>query len=385
MAKVKLNYEDTNEMIAALVKMRSQTEDYYQTVKKAGIELEWKVAAAENIRIELAELGKRLLAEVKLMDEYIKALRETCDGFSSMEKGLSRKSNEMSYAMKKIAALLALFSPSPISTVAWFSAFRSIGKVKELFGIGKKTKKSNGSVMEKSAEQIAAQKKAEEERLKAEEERIKAEEAAKKERERQERIDRLKTDNDLSLQLAQKQIGKLCTSCSTATLLMRKQYIDGREVTFGMKEVRAAMGSKPDGNGGYTDVKSPKFAQTWLQDGNYTLKTTVENLPTVKAHMREQGIGTYTDYFTSLLDERPEGIVIYCAQNMESHHAIVLTDYVRTDTGEITFYISDPNVNDGARTTLDQSWTKRRCIGPNTSNEDIFGHLSTDMAVWYLD
>lgn len=375
MAKVKLNYENTNAMIAALVKMRSQTEDHYQTVKKAGVELEWKVAAAENIRIELAELGKRLLAGVKLMDEYVKALRETCDGFSSMEKGLSRKSNEMSYIMGRITFLMGIFTNPHIASMVGFATLRQIGNLRNMFGVGKKEEKS---VMEGAANMAASG--------------IIDSIAIKPDKMRKERVENLKNDIELSTQLAQKQIGHLCTSCSTATLLMRKQYIDGCEVTFGMKEVRAAMGSKPDGNGGYTDV-SVRFDRTWLQDGDYTLKTTVEKLGTVKAHMREQGIGTYTDYFTSLLDERPEGIVIYCTENMKINpkngepytHAIVLTDYSRSESGEITFYISDPAVNGGARTTLDKSIIKNRCNGPNTSNEDIFGHLSTNMAVWYLD
>lgn len=152
MAKIKLNYENASAMLEMLVKMRRQAEDTYQIVKKADMQMEWKVAVAENIRMELAGWEKKLLTEAKLMDEYIKGLREICDGFSSMEKGLSRKSGDMSYTMGKIALLMGIFSNPLIASVAGFEALRRTGKLQEMFGIGKK---GEASVMEGTANMAA--------------------------------------------------------------------------------------------------------------------------------------------------------------------------------------------------------------------------------------
>ena len=352
MSKIKMNYENASAMLGTLTQMRRQTEEYYQALKKADMGLDWKVSAAENIRTDLIKWEKKLLADVKLMDEYIKTLREISDGFSDMEKGLSRKSNEMAYAMKKIAALLALFSPSLISTVAWFSALRSIGKVKELFGIGKKTKKSNGSVMEKSAEQIAAQKK-------AEEERIKAEEAAKRERERQERLSQLRSNTELNQQLCQEQINRIkksgngytkevgnCNVSSATMLLNRRLYLDQGEsgTKFTLQDVYDANGCTIV-NGPTQNYKGNLYGYDGYEftgdSGKWANKKYTNADGTVYQMIEEKksNISNFDQYIAQLLEKHPEGI---CLRNTKANHVFVITDVQTLADGKVQYYVQDP-------------------------------------------
>ncbi len=127
-----------------------------------------------------------------------------------------------------------------------------------------------------------------------------------------------------------------CTTHAVVNLLRRKQIIDGGEATIGREDVRHDNVYKwGDGNYHW----SGKCC-------GYEMK--YENASSVKSKVTS----TYTDYITQLLDERPEGIVLY-AKHDTKNHAVTITNYEIVDN-KVQFYVMDPS-NSGTKRKLQDS------------------------------
>lgn len=129
-----------------------------------------------------------------------------------------------------------------------------------------------------------------------------------------------------------------CTTHAVVNLLRRKQIIDGGEATIGREDVRHDNVYKW-GDGKYHWSTKTKCC-------GYEMK--YENASSIKSKVT----GTYTDYITQLLDERPEGIVLY-AKHDTNNHAITITNYEIIDN-KVQFYVMDPS-NSGTKRKLEDS------------------------------
>lgn len=125
-----------------------------------------------------------------------------------------------------------------------------------------------------------------------------------------------------------------CTTYAVVNLLRRKQIIDGGEATITGEEVRKYNYVK--GKGYYWKTNCCQYSMKY------------ENASSVKSKVT----GTYTDYITQLLDERPEGIVLY-AKHDTNNHAITITNYEIVDN-KVQFYVMDPS-NSGTKRKLEDS------------------------------
>ena len=148
------------------------------------------------------------------------------------------------------------------------------------------------------------------------------------------------------------QAGKTtCTLCSTAMMMRARMYLSGNTKWAHVTESGIKSAAWIDGTG-------LRWNFTYQIDGN---TMTVSN----------QGLsGISASKLKAVLDEHPEGIVLYCG-NLP--HAVFLTDY----EGDI-FYCADPYSGySGVRIPLDASW-----LG------DMYGSQATILkrvtAYWYV-
>lgn len=142
----------------------------------------------------------------------------------------------------------------------------------------------------------------------------------------------------------EKQKDDLCTFASMATMLRRKQAVEGKTLTFTRDSVRA---------------KHPKglvYAHAYeANESTYNVKT--DTAPLTSERMRE------------LLDKHPEGVWVYD----ENIHAIVITDYEINEDGAICFFADDP-VNNAyyeltGRVRLESTWfykDRLKCSNPES-------------------
>lgn len=157
----------------------------------------------------------------------------------------------------------------------------------------------------------------------------------------------------------------MCALASTATILRRKQIMEGREPTFtrdGVYEVNP-------------DIAYAK--KYYAPDGNiYT--TQCESASVVENNMAQKGITSKEEYLRHVLDEHPEGVAIFTHYEGSKQHAIVITDYEIRKDGSIQFYADDPvddrDTNTG-RTEIENTWMYR--VNPNTTT-DFF-------MLWYIE
>lgn len=174
--------------------------------------------------------------------------------------------------------------------------------------------------------------------------------------------------------------GGLCTSSATVTLLRRKQYVDGKTVTFNIGDVRVSMGADPSDidKGIYKslDFYATNMAVTWRDC--YTrwwgVTSTYTTTP-VKAADMGSTVSARKSCLVSLLKTHPEGVVLY-----SNSHAVVISDYTVTSGGDYQFYAYDPSVTSGGasyRTALENTWLYTK----SGSVSNIFTQLR---CVWYI-
>lgn len=173
----------------------------------------------------------------------------------------------------------------------------------------------------------------------------------------------------------------LCTSCATVTLLRRRQYVDGKGVTFNFGDVRVSMGADPSDidQGVY---KSLNFYATNL-DVTWTDCYTCWRSPTTSyttTPLTAAALGSTAaarkSSLVKLLDAHPEGVVLY-----SNGHAVAVTDYAVKSDGSYQFYACDPSVTSGGvsiRTPLENTYLYRKCGG---SVDAIFRQI---YRVWYI-
>lgn len=146
----------------------------------------------------------------------------------------------------------------------------------------------------------------------------------------------------------------MCTWASTATILRRKQAVDGNNPTFSR-------------DGVYSTNPAMVYSTDYTDEYGHTYHTASEDSGTMNQRMAEKQIDSKTEYIRTVLDEHPEGIVVYSNypykdKNGEWHtgqHAIVVTDYEVREDGSIQFYADDPvNDRDGnlGRTEIENTW-----------------------------
>lgn len=144
----------------------------------------------------------------------------------------------------------------------------------------------------------------------------------------------------------EKQKGRLCTYASTATILKRKQALNGEEPTITRDYV--------------VDVNPDMY---W--DRRYSANST-------SYHVKTETSAVSSDRMVELLSQHPEGILVY---DTGYPHAIVITDYEIEADGTIQFYADDPVNNAGSygepgRVKLEDTWFYKS--GLKSSNPEAF-------------
>lgn len=166
-----------------------------------------------------------------------------------------------------------------------------------------------------------------------------------------------------------KQFKDMCTSCATVALLPRREYVDGKELTFNFGDVRMSLGAKR-GDLDRGIYKSLTFyaARTWTD--SYTVTNGGNTSYTTRLISGSAGT---KDKVLELLRTHPEGVVIYKNYGPSSH-AITITDY---SGGR--FYAIDPVTNNGvyaSRAALEDTCLYGKCGGV----DQVFYNA----AIWYI-
>ena len=149
----------------------------------------------------------------------------------------------------------------------------------------------------------------------------------------------------------EKQKADLCTFASMATILRRKQALEGKDLTFTRDSVRS---------------ENPRmvYAHEYSANGS-TYKIKTDTAPLTGERMR------------ALLDEHPEGVWVY---DTGYPHAIVITDYEINADGTIQFFADDP-VNNAStwrptgRVKLEDTWFFDDGLN-SSSSESFFGTIN---------
>ncbi len=180
----------------------------------------------------------------------------------------------------------------------------------------------------------------------------------------------------------------LCTSCATALMMKRRQIVDGQAPTFDFYDVRMSFGLSRSAATELRDVganwdQACGFSNYYSGDGRTTFYTTG-----VSKSQLGHDFASRKASVISLLDQHPEGIVMYC-RTSEGVHAICLTSY---DANTDTFYGCDSvDVRDAASPAgrcpepLSSTYLYRKCGG---SVEGVFRNLvenSSAGCVWYVN
>lgn len=176
----------------------------------------------------------------------------------------------------------------------------------------------------------------------------------------------------------------ICTSCATVTLLRRKQFLDGKELTFNIGDVRMSYGGKrADIDKG---IYTPGFSwdnRTWtdeytVQNGSNSSYKTKEDT----SKLSSNSLTAAQNRVIELLKSHPEGVVLYnkakASDGKYYWHAIVVTDY----TNGQFYAIDSVNTNNHGtysyRKPLTKTWMyETRCGGSMTT-------LFCGATVWYV-
>lgn len=173
-----------------------------------------------------------------------------------------------------------------------------------------------------------------------------------------------------------------CTSAATAVILARRLLVDGKcDETFTYRDVRRSCNNS--------------FKLVNMTNGVTTYSLKKETLSSVRGNLNLI-VNTTIPY---LLDEHPEGIVVYFdyinAKGTERPHAIVLSDYEVLSNGKYQLYAYDSGSSTRlGRMPIEETWLWTDALGFTNSNtyEDLFAHLNDDynfgatgVCVWYVD
>lgn len=153
----------------------------------------------------------------------------------------------------------------------------------------------------------------------------------------------------MSSYVGKPQYADKCTYISTAMLMERFDRLNGNATNVEWNQVKTAMGGDWYG-------KSIK-----VYGNTYNLEKTG------KARVAEIGNGSYTQGMIQLLNDNPEGVVVYCryhGSKKNGYHAIVISsyDYVNPDDpSTVRFYALDPSsiangANNGREIPLTETW-----------------------------
>lgn len=172
-----------------------------------------------------------------------------------------------------------------------------------------------------------------------------------------------------------------CTKCATATLLKRRQVATGKAGTFTLDDIELGAG--------YSNINPG--SNVYESNGNtYTCTAVQPNRIT----------GDPMKYIIDLLDEHPEGIVIYCNYynlygKRDSLHAIVLSDYEKNSNDSYTIYAYDPS-NGTSRIKLEETSLYKGCNSTEHSKymkktsyasyENVFANFVSGSCgcIWYV-
>lgn len=172
-----------------------------------------------------------------------------------------------------------------------------------------------------------------------------------------------------------------CTKCATATLLKRRQVATGKAGTFTLDDIELGAG--------YSSINPG--SNVYESNGNtYTCTAVQPNRIT----------GNPMEYIIDLLDEHPEGIVIYCNYynlygKRDSLHAIVLSDYEKNSNDSYTIYAYDPS-NGTSRIKLEETSLYKGCNSTEhpkymkktsyASYENVFANFVSGSCgcIWYV-
>ncbi len=133
--------------------------------------------------------------------------------------------------------------------------------------------------------------------------------------------------------VGEKQEGSNCTWASTATMLKRRQALEGKEITFSYSLVHSVN-------------RRMVYAYKYTAPDGVVYETITETGNSIDAKLKDAGFTSREEYLVNLLQKHPEGIVIYCNYaTVSGQHAIVLTDYTLDEDGTIQFYADDPQNN----------------------------------------
>lgn len=133
-----------------------------------------------------------------------------------------------------------------------------------------------------------------------------------------------------------------CTSCAITTMLRRKQFVDGKTITFNLEDVRVSSGCPA--NNPLRDNPHFKMEGTWTDV--YSVSSGAHSSYTTKSVRLSGDFTTKKRQLAQLLDQHPEGVVFY-AKYPGSIHAITVSDYEIKSDGDYQFYAYDPiNVRD---------------------------------------
>lgn len=138
------------------------------------------------------------------------------------------------------------------------------------------------------------------------------------------------------------QVLSYCTSCAITTMLRRKQFVDGKKITFNLEDVRVSSGC-PASN---PLRDNPNFNMNGTWKDIYSVKSGSNTSYTTTSMALTGNFASKKKQLAQMLDRHPEGVVFY-ATYPGSKHAITVSDYAIKSNGDYQFYAYDPiNVRD---------------------------------------
>ena len=161
-----------------------------------------------------------------------------------------------------------------------------------------------------------------------------------------------------------------CTSCAMTALLRRRQFVDGKKVTFTLADVRvssdASVRNNPLASCNFVMERRKGYLSPF--NDSYSNPNGVRSSYYTTGVLPKGSVDQNRKELIRLLDAHPEGVIIY-SKYSNSQHAILITDYEKTQNGGYQFYAIDSADNTkqvGAptyRTTLEKTYFYRATGG----------------------
>ncbi len=167
--------------------------------------------------------------------------------------------------------------------------------------------------------------------------------------------------------------GWQCTWASTATVLRRRQTLEGKDPTITREQVYNTNPSM------YYETYADGSPVEYTGEEGDVYHTKYEDATTMDRKTAEQGYSSREEYIANRLLKHPEGIVIYNDQ-----HAIVITDFEYTEEGKYRFYADDPvNTRD-----MDPNASSSRIHIDSTYQSGQVGQgnvINSATWIWYVE